>query len=299
MKRPDDPPPDPRRRANRIPTPPADPQRHARAIAQAVEETWHRAHGTGDVEVPVSVIAGLSLIAPDDTDTDTVAGLLLDCDTAAFTRLMRAQWSVFVHARPDLVVPAWPLLAVWHGEPGLDQPATCAARQVAHAAIRAGQLHLTGTDRRRKVDLFGPVLTALRSHTDRRARGQFYTPAEVSTLIAGLLGPPQPGQVVHEPAAGTGGMLRAVAQAMREAGRDPAEVAWVAVDTDPLAIACLAVNTVLWHLGPYVLLGVGDALTADWITRAVAQRRHTLELARHIGQARTILAALRGIHPDR
>lgn len=73
----------------------------------------------------------------------------------------------------------------------------------------------------------------------------------------------------------------------------------MAVDTDPVAVACLAVNTVLWGLGPRVLLGVGDALTDEWITRAAGQRRHTLELARQIDQARTILAALRGIQPGR
>lgn len=94
--------------------------RHAHAIAEAVEQAWHRTHGTGDVHIPVSVIAGLSLTAPDAADLGTVTGSLLDCDPAALARLTRTQWTVFVHARPDLVIPAWPLLAVWHGHPTLD-----------------------------------------------------------------------------------------------------------------------------------------------------------------------------------
>jgi len=142
-------------------------------------------------------------------------------------------------------MPGWPLIAVWHGERHIHEQAAQAAKQVADAAVRAGQLHLTGTGRRADTDLFGALLTALRSRTDRTSRGQFYTPADVSILLAGMLGAPQAGQAVHEPAAGTGGMLCALAQAMREAGRDSAEVDWIAVDTDPLAIACLAVNTVL------------------------------------------------------
>lgn len=277
----------------RLPIPPADPHQHARAIADAVDATWHRAHGTGDLDVPVSVVAGVSLIAPTDGDRDQVTESLLGLDTEAFTGVMRTQWKAFVNARPDLVVPAWPLISVWYGDHRTGEHNARAARQVADAAIRAGQLLLTGTERRADTDLFGALLTALRSSTDRGVRGQFYTPADVSTLIASLLGTPVEGQAVHEPAAGTGGMLRAVAQAMRDAGHDPAAVSWVAVDTDPLAVACLAVNTVLWGLGHHVSLAVGNALTDEALARAEAQRREVVDLAARVRRAKAAITATR------
>ncbi|HEX5497015.1 MAG TPA: N-6 DNA methylase [Mycobacteriales bacterium] len=280
-------------RPTRRTAPPAgDPYRHAHRIAAAVDDAWHRAHGTGDLPIPVSTVAALALLAPADDGHDDLAEQLLALDVDQFTALMRTQWSIFAHNRPDLLVPAAPLVAAWHGEHALDARATDQARRVAHAALRAGLLQLTGTGQRIRVDLFGALLTALRSRTDRSVRGQFYTPGDLSNLIAAMLGTPQAGQTVHEPAAGTGGMLRAVAQTMREHGTDPATVAWVAVDTDPLAIACLSVNTVLWGLGHRVLLAVGDCLTDDPIPRAAAQRDHTLRLVRLAGQLQAIRTLL-------
>ena len=280
------------RRPHPIPTPPTDPHRHAQKIADTVDEAWHRVHGTGDIEVPVSVVAALSLLAPPDGERDRVASLFLELNVDEFTWLMRTQWTVFVDARPDLVVPVSPLISVWHGDHRIDANTALAAKEVADAAIGAGQLHLTGTDRRTDTDLFGALLSTLRSRTDRNVRGLFYTPADVSDVLAGMLDVPQAGQTVHEPAAGTGGMLRAVAKAMRQHGHDPATIGWVAVDTDPLAIACLAINTVLWGLGPRVLLGVGDSLSDEWITRAAAQRRETIELADQLRGLRTMRTLL-------
>jgi hypothetical protein len=69
------------------------------------------------------------------------------------------------------------------------------------------------------TDLLGAVLTVLRSRSDKAARGQFYTPADACDLLAPIVGTPGPGESVCEPAAGTGGMLRAVAKALRDQGR--------------------------------------------------------------------------------
>jgi hypothetical protein len=69
-------------------------------------------------------------------------------------------------------------------------------------------------------------------------------------------------------------------------------VQWFAVDTDPLAVACLAVNAVLWNLGPRVLLGVGNGLTDEWLRRAAAQRREMIDLTEHLRKVATLLDVL-------
>lgn len=264
---------------------------YAARIADAVDETWHSAHGHGDWQVPVSVVATLALIAPPADKRDRAAAQVtaLDCD--AFTHLMRAQWGLLVNARPDLITPAWPLAGVWHGENAITGPTVRAAQRVAHVALQRGLWHLSAEPELRcSLDLLGHVLTTLRGRKAATAHSAFYTPAGVADAMA--RGAPEEGAQVHEPTAGTGGMLRALAQAMRHHGRDPATVTWVAVDVDPLAIACLAANALLWGLGPRVLLGVGDIFTDDWIAAAEAQRAHTLDLVNHIRRDKAMLQAL-------
>jgi hypothetical protein len=141
------------------------------------------------------------------------------------------------------------------------------------------------------------LLTEFRSESARKGHAQVYTPTDVAQVMADLLGLHDiaEGATVHEPAAGTGGMLRAAAQAMRRAGRDPATMRWVAVDIDELAIACLAVNVHLWGLGTDVLLGVGNALTDDWQARAEGERRECIELAASVRQHKLMLDLLRTV----
>src|SRR5215475_930372 len=237
--------------------PQADPRAQAHKIADAVDEAWHREYGHGWPEVPVSVVAALSLLAPGDTSHASAA--LLALDPAGFAQLVRTQWAAFIRHRPDLVNRVWPLAKPWYSDPPLPGEALRAAKKTADAAVRAGQLDLTGTHRRVDADLFGVLLSVLRSRSAKAARGQFHTPAEVGELMAGMLDLAEQTSI-HEPAAGTGGLLRAAAHAMRQHGQDPATVTWVAVDTDELSIACLAVNVVLWGLGHKVLLGVGNGL---------------------------------------
>lgn len=272
------------------PTRPSSLQAHQ--IADAVDEAWHRTHGTGDTHIPTSVLAALALLVPPAHHVDNTATRLAALDTGGFTSLMRYQWSGFVNARPDLTTAAWPLIAPWFDAASPSTTTLRAAHAVATAALRAGLLHLTGTHRRTSTDLFGPVLTVLRKGTDRSARGQFYTPADLTNLIVRITGTPAEHTRVLEPTAGTGGMLRAAAQAMRQQGADPTTVTWVAADTDALAIACLSVNTVLWGLGNHVLLGVADTLTDGWIARAAAARQQCLDLAHDIRTTKAILALL-------
>lgn len=77
---------------------------------------------------------------------------------------------------------------------------------------------------------------------------------------------------VAEPMMGTGGMLRAVGEVMREQGRDPRTVQWVGCDIDELAVACATVNRMIWNLGADIAFHAGNTLTPGWEARAGATR---------------------------
>ncbi|GGM80934.1 hypothetical protein GCM10012275_59470 [Longimycelium tulufanense] len=105
---------------------------------------------------------------------------------------------------------------------------------------------------------------------------------------------PHEGDTVQDPAVGTGGLFRAAAQAMREQGRDPATVSWYGADIDDLAIAACAINSVLWGLGPRVVLCVANTLAeGDWASRAEAQRTEILQLAETIRRDKLMIHAFR------
>jgi hypothetical protein len=267
---------------------PNNPHQHAIAIAEAVAHAWHHHHGSGALEVPVSVVAALAMVSPPDDERDWTTSALLAASNEQFTEIIRAQWAIYITHRPDLVNRAWPLISVWHGGHPLSESTLGAAKRAADAAISAGLLALTGTIRRRDTDVFGPLLMVLRPDSSKGPRGQFYTPADVADAMARLRSPKN-GDLVLDPAVGTGGLLRSVAEALRAKGGNPAKVRWRAVDIDELAVACLAVNVVLWELGYDVVLGVGDALTDDWLDRALGERRETVEVARHVLAVRAAL----------
>src|SRR5699024_9568784 len=154
--------------------------------------------------------------------------------------------------------------------------------EVARAAVKAGLYALTAdTDQCRAVDLLGVVLAQLKGPKTQAARGAFYTPADIAELLTEMTGPTEPG-AVYDPTVGTGGLWRAVATAVRAQGQDPNRLTWVGFDIDPLAIACTAINSLLWGLGPRVLLMVGDVLTDEVVRTAYAQRREVLDHARQV-----------------
>ncbi|KPM50272.1 hypothetical protein ACG83_41220, partial [Frankia sp. R43] len=206
-------------------------------------------------------------------------------DEAGLLGFLRATWQMFARVRPDLFPRVFLLAAPWFTEPAPDPDLLRAVRRVVDAALRAG-LHELLAVARYDVDLFGPLLMVLRTRGARAARGQYYTPPDLADLLARLGGTvPQAGELVWEPTAGTGGLLRAAAQAIRDAGGDPRTIRWVAVDRDELALAALATNVIIWDLGPQVLIGHGDVLADDWQARALGERAEALALARDVHQA--------------
>jgi len=99
---------------------------------------------------------------------------------------------------------------------------------------------------------------------------------------------------IAEPAAGTGGMLRAAAQVIREAGHDPAEMLWVANDIAPLPVACMAVNCHVWGLGHGVVLGTANSLAEpDWYGREWDRQRAAVEHRDSIARAAVFITATR------
>jgi len=266
----------------------------AHTIAEAVDHAWHTAATASRPEIPVSVVAALALRTPDDADERAwVAAQLTDADDDGLLGFLRATWTLYGRVRPDLLPRVAPLAAPWFTDPPPDRDILAAVRRVVRAALQAG-LHELLAAARYDVDLFGPLLSVLRPLGARTGAGLFYTPPDEADLIVRLAAVlPEPGQVVCEPAAGTGGLLRAAAQVMREAGGDPHTVGWVAVDLDELALAAHAVNVIIWDLGPNVLLAHGDALADDWWDRAVGERAEALVLARRVRRADAALDLLR------
>ncbi|WP_254235581.1 N-6 DNA methylase [Allokutzneria sp. A3M-2-11 16] len=268
---------------------PRDARQHALRIAEAVERTWSHAYASDHAHIPVSTVAVLCLLQPPEPDSLSTRELFNSVSSAEFAHTCRATWRAVITAQPDLIPNLYPMLAWLWNNP--ENTVVDAVKAVADTAVNTGLLTLSHGDRNHQVDLLGPLLALLRSDSARTGRGQIYTPACVAEFMAALV-TPEENSSFCEPAAGTGEMLRAAAEAMRHNGKDPRTVTWVAGDIDELAVACLAVNSLLWNLGPNTIFGVGNTLTEDWVTRAVRQRNECTTIAQDIIQAQIALAAL-------
>jgi hypothetical protein len=295
-------------------------------IAERVATAWHSVDHSGRLDIPMSVVATIATVSatgPDGQDPTESLTAWISTDFAEFARTV---WAKILTRRPELADPLYPMLA-WlypHNQPN-DQHTSyradraggehldeliARAQSVAVAALEAGQLALSGTQRRLDTDLLGITLTGLRPRSALRTRGQFYTPAPATQVMAAMLGVSEHSRVA-DPAMGTGGMFRAVAAAMRAQRLDPTTVTWVGNDIDAIAVACAAVNSLLWDLGPNVLVWVGNTLSADAAThyeQALARRRELLDLAnlhtwhqallRVLGELFTDTTADAGSNPD-
>ncbi|WP_256098690.1 hypothetical protein [Streptomyces agglomeratus] len=83
----------------------------------------------------------------------------------------------------------------------------------------------------------------------------------------------RPGDLMLEPAAGTGTMARSAAATMRFFGTDPTAYRWWLNDIDPLNAACCAVNAQLWRLGRQVTVSCGDALNHPRLLEEAVRER--------------------------
>lgn len=273
------------------PHPHRDPAQHAVAIAQAVDTAWNKSNHSGRRDVALSVVAALTLIDQRDPHGHDHAEQLRAQSAEDFAGTVREIYTAVINTRPDLTHLVFPLMQWVFDDP---QPAVQqAAKHVANAALKEGQLALTGTTHRYDADVLGLVLTMLKSESAGKANAQIYTPGPVAGAMA-RMSPPEEHSSVCDPAVGTGGLLRAAAEAMREHDRDPATVAWWGADVDELAVAACAVNALSWQLGPRVVLCVANTLAeGDWARRAEAQRAEMLQLSRTIRRDKLMLNAIR------
>lgn len=247
-------------------------------IAEAAARAWQTSYLGDQLYVPLGTVAGVALAAAAGPAQSVPLLAALDAgDVDEFGEQLYEVWGRVWVARPDLSARTAPLWQ-WLRE-GAQPEQLAASRRVAAAAVRAGLGRLmSDQEARRDSDLLGHLLMELRPAVARTGRGQFYTPRDIGEVLARLNGLAgiRAGQSVVEPACGTGSLLGAAAQVMRQNGTDPATVQWFAVDIDEAAVGCLAVNVVLWDLGRQVLLGCGDILQSpdEWLRRAAAERAH-------------------------
>lgn len=125
-------------------------------------------------------------------------------------------------------------------------------------------------------DILGPLYMEL--EIANKDAGQFFTPPELSELMAQMtfaqeLGKleTQPFITAGEPAAGAGGMILALVKVMITAGHNPAEKLWVqAIDVDRMAVLMCYIQLSLWNVPAEVI--VGNTLSWDirevWYTPA-------------------------------
>lgn len=248
----------------------------ARRIAEKITDAWYQNHGGGYSEIPVGVAAALAIAStppPGKTGPDMQPGVedILTGTDEAISRTLALIWSSFWLSRPDLgrlTMPFRQWLDTDHVDPGTAH----AAAQVARAAARAGLLDMGQHGMMQGADLLGTVYLYMKADADRQARGEFYTPPEVCRMMAEVQLAEvdlQPGAKIAEPAAGTGGMIRAAAEVLRNRGQEPADYWWVANDIGPVSVAGLAVNCHLWGLGHRAVIGVANTLTEpEWYVEA-------------------------------
>ncbi|MGW6021306.1 N-6 DNA methylase [Streptomyces sp. NPDC055099] len=288
----------------RHPHPVRDPHRRAMEIGEAVAERWHNRHGGTAIEVPVGVVAALTLIREKDRNGPDLKAQILAQDGPQMIEMLREIWSTHWMHRPDLIDRAR-ILHEWLND-DVDEYRVQAVRAIAETALNRGLFGLTAHEDpflRSATDVLSPVMTFLRSHGARQGLGEYHTPDPVAEALAHgtiiditdeNLRTLKGGEHIHDPAAGSGGLLRAAAQRMREFGMDPADHRWSMVDIDEIAAACAAVNAIVFGLGQRVTVACANSLAnpnavEDAMKEARAVFEHRDEV---LGKAR-IIAALR------
>ncbi|NBH06041.1 N-6 DNA methylase [Amycolatopsis sp. SID8362] len=271
---------------------PINAEAHALKVAVQVARAWHKGSGPDQAHVPLGIVATIA-VAGLAKGIDKVAEEVRSASPVEFVHNARRIWAATLARRPDLALSIRPLLGWLFAD--LSELALQRIKRTADAAVEAGQLDLTATERRFDCDLFGPVLGALRSRNEMKVNAQMYTPGDIArALIAVALGDLKAGQSFCDDTVGTGGILRAAAAVVCNRGFDPAEMLWFGADTDELAVACAAVNGLLWELGPRVVLYVGDVLAhPNWPDEALRRRAKFLERLDSLSPGLRALAFIR------
>ncbi len=119
-------------------------------------------------------------------------------------------------------------------------------------------------------DLLGEYYLTIAANSSKQARGEFYTPPEISKLMSRMLfdvdatkaaGKPV---TVNEPACGGGGMILALAEQFAPDSVDLLRV--TAQDINPVAVDMAYINLTLWGIPARFILGdtIRMTVTAEW-----------------------------------
>jgi len=278
----------------------ADADDRAWRIAEAAARAWHASNGGHDVAVPVGVVAALALVARGPAAAPARAAWYSTAGDDVIAAALRQAWARFWVARPELARLVGPFASWLDSGAGPPALAVAAAAATARAAAAHGLFDFAGRGFLRDADVIGATYLHLSPPRAQQAQGESYTPPDACLTAARLLlaaGVPGPGHVFNEPACGTGGMLRATAEVLRDHGASPAQFGWTGTDANPVAVAGLAVNAHLWDLGPHVLFAAADIIKSpDWQPAAV---RSALEAVRERGQYLAIARAVALTGPPR
>ena len=260
----------------------SEPLLAAQRVAEAADRAWHSTGAGTDEGACVGVIAALALLGQADPQGPDPREQILELSDEEIAQLLREVWCLFTISRPELAMRCGPFGEWLNAEPP-ERHLLAGAGAVARAAVTSDLLGLTlDVEVSRQVDVLGCLYTTMRSHSAKAARGEFYTPPAVAEMMARMsLGGLAPGQSICDPTAGTGGLLRAAAAALRDEGKDPHEYLWFGCDIAPVAVAGLAVNAHIWGLGPGVVIGCADSLAEpNWEVRALREQREAIEAQR-------------------
>ncbi|MFE6186474.1 N-6 DNA methylase [Streptomyces sp. NPDC056465] len=294
------------------PAPPTPARRHRYArrsgmtIGERVCAAWNNAHGGSRLEIPVGTVAALALLPFEGPEVLKMADWLMGLSDTDLWKLYEETWAHHWIDRPDLIDRA-SILATWLQDDKPDTNTLRGVRAVTKAALTNGMMDYTHSgipSMRTDIDLMSWVITRLRSEGARQGLGEYHTPPEVCDVMARLtcdLSAMKPGQAFYDPAAGTGGMVRSLANYMRDGGLNPHDFTWHLTDVDPLAAAGAAVNVLLWDLGPNAYVSCGDSLADPELPRkamkhaagARARRNDMVATARMlaaIGKAERLMA---------
>ncbi|GJF30317.1 hypothetical protein KNE206_30170 [Kitasatospora sp. NE20-6] len=267
----------------------------AQRLGEAVARAWHTTPYSSQPDIPLSIVASLALIPAKDHPGDVARTINEACDE----RLVRGLREVWIHhwAQCPELAPVFAPLMAWLTEK-VPSDLARSMRKVVDACLQHGLLEMTGSSdpgERSQVDVLSWTLTELRSPGARQRLGEFHTPPQISKLIATITvdGLPPAGGRFLEPAGGSGGLFRALAQRLRELGGDPADYEWVLIELDALAAAAAAVNAIVWGLGPRVVVARGDALRDPQVAERAGAARSQLRAERD--RLLSCVAAIEGV----
>lgn len=247
---------------------PRDRHAHAHTIADNVVDAWYRNYGGSSIEIPIGTVAGLALLRQPPETGNSLADWILGLQPHELPQLFKEIYLRTWIDRPHLINRAL-RLHDWAWNPEPDPQQLRAVHAVTEHAVNQGLFELTAMDdtyKRAETDILSPLLTQLRHKSDKKWRGEYHTPPSVADLMANMVVDKdyaQPGRAIADPAVGSGTMFRSVAQRLRDLGLNPHEYHWYGNDIDSLSAACAAINTIIWDLGPRVLIGCSDSLATQ------------------------------------